>query len=498
MKKILLTISILSTLAYSNNLPVNIHGHFDTSYDLLKISQNDLAKAGLGTLLEDGYNSHKIITSLGVDVTYPIDVKGIKVKVGLGVDALFEGNISALQSKVGNPKNIDEKELAYFESGVVSKEYLDSWNNLRLSWGTAKEKSAAYSVLMKKIDNENSGIRLKKAKVEEVFEEHTVEDLPTLKAKENELVAKADEKQDEINRLEENINRLERVGLSRFARPLVRRKEQANEERVEFLRQRQEVLRKVEVLEGGPKEEQLAKFDKQIEDNENKKERYRELKEAYAEEARNLNPRRREAAEEKDKRAAETEEAKEGYYLVLENYYNSKNEPLSELPEIPEEVDYDDPDYEAKDAERERIKSEVETTKAERFDLYEKFFIKDYNNDKSRKLLVDRLNDSNYYGASAYGIVSIEKELTEDLSLTSGVKLGAKFVNNPLYAIGKELQEGRYRVDNSEYVLPESVSKVSVQPVFNVSVGLKYKGFRTEVYTGYNKGLVGLSLGYEF
>ena len=190
---------------------------------------------------------------------------------------------------------------------------------------------------------------------------------------------------------------------------------------------------------------------------------------------------------------------KQAKYMILNKVYTkvvedrqtnfSNLEELKLLPGVKKEKE--------KELEEKTLFEEVKARKEENDKLL-KQNNKENSSDKISTQIFDKLNSRINFGTSVYAIAETNFNVYNDINAYINTKIGVKLTPNQLYNVAKELENEKVEIKGSAYKVPEDISAFLISPKAELGFGIKYKGFRGGLITGYNSGLIGLTLGYEF
>lgn len=476
--KIILLCTLLSALTYTNTKPVNFTINLSSAYDSLKISDNQIKKAGLVSILDKGYKSHKIMTNLGVAISKKVNVGKVDLNLGVGADVLFEAN---LQKQAVYSTNNDEK-IAYINALKINVQELENelnkineeYNEINYSYTVANNKVIEYTKLEKMYSKDILNNKKKIEETEKAKEKYTDEKIAEFSKEFKTLETEIDEINKTQSLLEEELTNKKKEYKNNLVAILDMPNNTPEEQRAktEFYQKNiKDLNKKIGELENKVEELSSSKIGKFIRRNQILK-----IEEAYKRDVEKLK-------EEISKLEAKNAENSEN----ISHYESKKSEYKTKKIEI----------LEKKDALEEETSGKISSLE-EKIALLTSSEIIENDNSKTRTLVIERLNSSKYYGGSLYAKVAVSGEVAKEVELFGNIETGVKITNNPLYAIAIELQEKSYKVDGNYYAKPEQLKNIEFSPFVNLGLGVKYKGFISEVFTGYNKGLLGLKLGYEF
>lgn len=529
MKKLLILSCIVSLLGYGKNIPVNIGINVSTGYDRVTVSNSDLKIAGLGNVGEGAFNQDGLFTTIGLDVKYPINLDKLNVSVGAGIDFYVENNLSskALKAKkIVLPKNLESLNTFFDEKNNEIKEEDRKIKDYRQAKVIVSNIATSYDLLYKQLTRENTNNQNKLKKMNEAIASLNGEKTPKeayeeYKQKAEEAFKKADAFKDEENKLGAKIfelfgkslieeNEEKQRELAEQMKEAEVKKEEAHNNWILALRERRENDEKAELFDNI--EERIAKLEKDIADNNKKKHEYSVEEGKY--------------------------NAKKVEYRKLENASLNKrtdlvNEVLEKSKELyPEDMDRllvekvkqdikENEIYDKDSKTEEEINNEVEekfatltadelnTKKEDQFLYLTEDELKEFITVRNKEYPVDINYDSKVrynelinkqinFGGSFYGIVEVYKEVLPDFAIFGNLRAGLRLNNNPLYSIAETFENEKIRVNGVEYVKPEGLSPVKLRGFAQIGTGIKYKGITTEIYGGYNHGIAGLRIGYEF
>lgn len=477
-------ILLLSTLGYSKSNLVNVNVGVQTAYDIFKVNNKEFEKAGLKSVMGDEeYKGHLLTSAFQVETTYKIPTKYVDVKVGLGTDFIVNKNFS--NNKVVSDDNsylkeIKIKELELQENKDKLLELEEKEKDYKYSRDAANNRALVNDSRAKRLARENTSIDQKIVKINEAKTEYPGEEgLKTVKDKQKEYEKVADEKlakENELNtefldvfaKWQAETDTVKKTALRFRVLTLLSEKNRVHEEYVQALAEKMRFFEKEELLTTSVESLEAQKEQNKLDIEQAKKDKtyYDDLKSQYR-------TKLREVTEEKQK--LET--------LIipqLEREFDALlyKEPLPALPEPNEDDEYEFADMKDRS-------NQVS-------------YLAEYENYKTKENVVNSLNGILLLGGSTYFVLEVERNIIDDLKVFANTKFGIKYTENPLYRVGKKLEESKSKVNGSEYIMPESVSKMKVDGFVQFGVGVNYKGLKTELFTGYNKGLIGLRLGYEF
>ena len=524
MKKILILTSLLTLLGYGKDIPVELGIGISSGYDKIGISEEEINRSGLSKVSQGSYKESGLFTNLSIEGRYPIKLEGINVKVGAGVDAFVENNISVQPLKANKqilPKNVEDINNYISEKNeLINKETKDLDVHTE-EYNTISNMVLAYKTLKTKytrdIANDKRTITKIEAELEKYKDPKALEDLKKqskdaeteadkFKDQEDENKAKYKELKAKYDIMEDSAERLKVKHEMSKAKV---NSDYYHNKWVESLAKRRRLEDTIELVDGGA--EKIAKLNARIKENEEKskdsQEKYTHYKAKFSE----YKKLKRESTNNK------TSLLNEVIDKLNEEYKQEIDEILVKLVKKDLELDIEDSDTLTPEELSAKIEEKYKELTAEE--------LKERKNDNLYNItkedvdgIIAKINekyplDKNYdakvkfnnlinkqvnFGGSLYGIVEVEKELLNDLYLFANIRSGIRINNNPLYQIATEFEKDKVEIDGIKYVKPEGLLPVKVKGFVKAGIGAKYKGARLEVYGGYNHGLVGVSLGYDF
>lgn len=477
-------ILLLSTLGYSKSNLVNVNVGIQTAYDIFKVNKNEFEKSGLKPIMNDEeYKGHLLTSAFQIESTYKIPTKYVDIKVGLGTDFILNKNLSKNKVESNNESYLRElkiKEIELNENKDKLLELEEKEKDYRFSRDAANNRALVNDSRAKRLARENTAIDQKIVKINEVKQEYPGDE-GLAKIREEQKVQEriADEKLLKENQLDKDFsdgflkwqattNGVEKNELRAKLLAIRAEKNRVHEEYIQALAQKMRLFEKEELLTTSIEslEAQKAQNTVDIAQAKKDKEYYEELKSSYRTKLR------------------EVTETKENLVNVIIPQLEREFDALlykEPLPEMPEPNEYDEIEFEPMKDRTNQVS-----------------YLMEYENYKTKENVVNSLNGILLLGGSTYFVLEVEKNIIDDLKLFANTKVGIKYYENPLYKVGKKLEESKSKVNGSEYVMPESVKKMKVDGFVQFGVGVNYKGLKTELFTGYNKGLIGLRVGYEF
>lgn len=523
MNKKLLTILLLTAGLNFSKMPVNVDVYFSNSFNLNKISKEEIENAGLKSLLPEGYKTYENISAIGSRVMYPIPTPYFNVKLGVGADLYVSYNINKYETANKEDKEFNSKKQALKVANTNLETAKGNYQDENYVYTVANNRYLDYKGQSDRDQREINRLDRQIAAHEQAKTEYTQEEVDQMKAQWTELEGTADaaaKKEAEADRKIALYDKMKEENswlapfLGSFYQKAYADKKAAHDEYVQALAERKRLFDIIDVADK-PDEQIAAKQAKKAEVQKDK-----EKADIYAEYYKNKKQSskaiRRENQNIENEKSEEYKLVSSEFYSMLEEAYNKIHDPLEELPKYPKQPSEDDfiteeytsgsdnPAYtEAENKYYEDLEKyeEKEEEIAERYKLLDAFYdeiLENNANYEARKELVTYLNNKITFGSNLYGVVELEREVIDNLKLFSNIKIGAKIYENPLYKITKEFESKQVVVDASEYVKPESVKQISVKPIFDLGVGLTYYGFKAQITTGVSKGFIGLDLGYEF
>lgn len=471
-------IFLASTLGYSKTKP-DIYLNTSVSYNIQKISHKEFENALLGSVVDGDYTAHQLVNSFGLDVLYPINLKQIDIKVGAGANFTVSSTHSKLEYvKYDKSTEIVDNVLQKLNKAKKERSQLDEKKSYLETVSTSEEnKAKSYTKLTETMGEEKSSLN---EKVDDLNSKKT--DLEQEKTKLEEYLTQLNQKIQELKSEKETEEAKDSKDIDKIA-----------ELNSKIAHTEEEVSPTQEKITS--KEAEITSVTNEISTTEAKVEELR-TKIAEYEELSSASYAKSEAADndkinlfqEIAKNLEEINRLEPEYLSELEKFYKSVTGEDYPLKERPEATDLE--------ASLEYI-TYLETRKAE----LEKF-LKDYkiakNNKEAREMAEKHFNSEVNLGMDIYSVVEFGKNFNKDLSVFGTTKLGLSVKENTVYKLGKKLQEAKVEVDNSNYILPESVKSTRLLPLVEVGVGVYYKGFKAVLHTGYGTSVVGLNLGYEF
>lgn len=536
MKKIILLSIFIASNLVANKLPVKTNLMASTSYNLNKISNDEIKEAGFQRLINE-YNNQELIYKLNFNLLVPVNTKYVNVNLGFGTDFFISHNLlkNELYSLSNDELSEKSKNMKTTNSDSKNKQkiyddtnYVETVaNNLYLTYKNKYEKEKEE---LDGIDDEIAKYRNAKENYNDEKIEALKTEIEELKAKEEEYLAKADEYNDKI--VEEELKaekaREEEAKLENEMRELLfsfffgeiekedydfqimikeiqqsaetEKREQAEAKAEEYRdeRENQKILANRTKKDYQNKEQTINYYetaDTMIPQKEKRKE---ELQESNPkdEEMMNYYKNKKESVTEENSNNLEilndsiskSEENKNIYYEELKKLYLKTGKTLPELPVLdPFPLTEEKEEYN-------RILNEQRT-------ILDKFYSSIMNAENDKKVanrLIKYLDKEISYGADLYAVLNIDKEVYKDLKIFTNLKLGIKIKNNPIYKIANKFQEEKVMINGSEYIKPEAVKMVKIKPILNVSLGINYKNILAEINTGLNTGLIGIGFGYQW
>ncbi|WP_156299657.1 coiled-coil domain-containing protein [Streptobacillus canis] len=528
MKKLLILSCIVSLLGYSKNIPVNIGVNLSNGYERINVSKNDLKVAGLESISEGEFNQDGLFTTLGLDIKYPINLEKLNISVGGGLDIYVENNLSSksLEAKqIKLPKDLELLNTFFTEKEDEIEKEEEKIQTYRQAKVIATNVANSYDILNKELTRENIRNQNKLKKIKEAIAtlvgKTPQEAHEEYKQKSEEAFKRADTFKDEENKLSVKI--IELVGkllieeneekqneLSEQIKDAEARKAEAHDGWVNALRERRENDEKAELFD--KTDEKIAKLEKQIQENVKKKHEYSVEEGKYN--AKKVEYRRLEnsSLDRKTELINEIlEKSKELYSEDMDELLTKKvKEDIKENEIYDKDIKTEEEiDNEVETKYRELISEDLKSRKDDQF-LYlteeeAKEFIAKRNEEYPLDINYDAkvrynelINKQVNFGGSIYGLFEVNKEMLSDFSVFGNLRAGLRLNNNPLYFIANTFESEKVEVDGIAYIKPEGLSPVKLKGFVQIGAGIKYKGFTTEIYGGYNHGIAGLRIGYEF
>jgi Chromosome segregation ATPases len=436
MKKMIIATFVLASIANAK-LPVNISVGVSSAYDKLNISQAEFKKFGLSEVVTGEYNSNILVSKANVDVTYPVKIQNLNLSFGVGIDAFVEGKITKDNIKVNiKEKSSNDRELER-KTYLLNEEY----ENKKFTYDVAKIKYDELADI-----SENGESKIKTLETEIAGYEKIMKDSEKAKAEYQEKYQLRDLQAKEL-RLKLKAIEDEVAAKQKSAEALTNQDDIDN--LVTLLKQKQAeymVLNKV--------------YTKVVEDRQTNFSNLEELK---------LLP------------GVKKEKEKE-----LEEYKKK----MQEIGENSENI--------VENFEKEKMLFEEVKARKEENDKLLKQNNEENSSDKISTQIFDKLNSRINFGTSVYAIAETNFNVYNDINAYINTKIGVKLTPNQLYNVAKELENEKVEIKGSAYKVPEDISAILISPKAELGFGIKYKGFRGGLITGYNSGLIGLTLGYEF
>lgn len=496
MKKYIMLLSFIASISYSS-LSLGL----STSYENFKIESSEFEKAAIKDLMSEGYKSKALITSLELEALYPIKAGDFSLKFGTGLNLFLENKLSKVDISTSEKSEKYSLALANYNS-EKSKMNLLNEEKSDLKYGMAKIEDAI-------------------TKYNELLAEEESVDENLLEQKLEELMMAKMESGEEITEEDQALLLEEATALATVKKSAYQTKKESYE------KDKQEYTDRKEKYE---REGTLAKYQEQnntlIEN----------LKTLYAElDALELQHREMEKDIANLRTKEETEKAKEEADKVYEQFQDKKKEIeviLTERKNLKGEIEkVQDIDKYIANIEKaiEELDKEYATAQ-EKLPLYEarleelmilleeqetkilaqdeklvevSLALEEYNKseiekERSKNIILNTLNSKTNIGLILEGIGEIEYRIFEDLDLFTNLRAGLKVYKNPVYTVAEELEANKAIVNGSQYIKPITLNFIELKPSVSFGLGLKYKGFKTEGFIGYNKGMAGIKLSYEF
>lgn len=492
MKNKIILMSLLNAVIWANNLPINLNLGFSSSYNRYNISKNDFKNYGFENLKKENYSKHSMVNSLNIDATYNIKLEHFDVNVGLGANLFFE-------NKFDKPITIEEKdadkekeiEIALYNLNEKNDEILKvnaEIENLSYPKLISKNRYLTLEKRVKHLNTANTAANTRIAKIEAKMAEVPQSDIPTLEARFLELETTVDSNRKIEDNFETAIKYSEfvlkflpdttenaavreqhRTNIENYKQ----KRDEARQKRVEAMAERLRIIDTLDLIKLG--DEQIANKRKEIEANNLKIADANAQITPYKERENELKAEERTVRNTLSEKESDLEKMTDKYRVDIlgdESAYNSVDD-YYEFPEDEKPI-------------TERLKVALNNLVSERENSY------------ASAMLENKLASSYNFGGGIYSIVGIQKEVAKDLKVFSNLTLGVTLSQDPLYKIATELENEKVKIDGKEYIRPRHLKNIKANVKTDISLGLKYKGFRSEIFAGYGNGIVGLKLGYEF
>lgn len=107
-------------------------------------------------------------------------------------------------------------------------------------------------------------------------------------------------------------------------------------------------------------------------------------------------------------------------------------------------------------------------------------------------------NSISLHGGSFYTTVGYRYNISKDMTFDINAHLGVSLLENPIYKTAKQFEKEEEIINETTYVTPEKVEKISVKPLAKLGIGLTVNRFSVEAFAGYGNSIAGLKLGYGF
>lgn len=464
MNKKLLLLLLLPFLAKSNDKLFDISINASTSYSYITTSEKSLKEAGFSSLVKGNHNKKTMLTSLALEGEYNLNKN---LKIGFGTDVFFETTINPPKFSIEEVKEDEnvlrlKEEIKKLDEDII---LLDTKiDDLQISRDNATNKKIAKEEKKKElVTRENT---IKKA-------ENTIKEA---KIKYGET--------DTLNIVDQKYTEYEQKA------DVLAREEEALKEEIKPLEERKIMLEFLTTINP---------------DNQEAKAEFDQLKVSLAEKKQVIDAKHNEfVLALRDKQTVFNE------LLALRNeekYKKEKEEIALEKVEVDKEIKY----YEDKAAEYRRLMREERALKSEKEDekltkeeelsgltVLDSRTDIEKENEQNYVRLYNSLSESKNYGSSLYGSIKLYDNITENLEAYLVSRLGIKVSNNPLNDIADDFSKEGLKIDGNIYVKPDTLKSHRLDPMLDAGLGFKYKGFKTEIFGGLNKGIVALRLGYEF
>lgn len=454
--KLLISLLVLSSLTMAKNYEINTY--FNIGYDVDRISKKEFKDAGLSELVSEEYKVNKENQSLGIDATYVINTPKGKVKVGGGASLNLDLKLGYKEFKHNSESKLGKIDILKKEVSELEEEYKE----LEEAYKDANYSRIVANNIYEETRQDLKNLTREMGKNEAYLERY------------QELIAEYDtpEKISELNQKHETLgDKVEEYKANRD-------KYQAEKEKARM-------------------EYMLAKTE---DERMNARVKYTQAHHKLQDEQRKLDNVFRERAEifekleyllgDHAKRAEDKKARNKAIELEQEKIYDA----MPEYREAKKLIN------EARNEARTKMTEKEEELEAKR-EVYEnatqELTYEDYENDLSLRTLEKVINEKVSLGASLYGKVEYSYTINEVELLTS-MQLGIKLSDNKLYKGATVLQDKEAKINGNTYYRPENLKPIKISPLFSASFGVVYKGFRTEVYTGYGKSLIGLSVGCQY